>query len=226
MVVQMKNGPCPRATQISPFKILPGPQVQQGGTARRWEGRDNASPMRGICWSNLGEGGRSGPFPRATPLSLSHILTRPQHSRASRIWEGGPPVAQRVELEELPWRGCVSQVHGKVGRMAASPKPHYSVTDVPESPQTSIPRPWQLTPQQVMSSTEWGERESRGWGYCISPGWCHKEGNVPPEKDGIHGMREGLSTGVPEAAPSALSPEPQTPLFPHETLVCSTLSLL
>ena len=48
------------------------------------------------------------------------------------------------------------------------------------------------------------------------------EGSAPPKKDGVCGVGDGLSTGVP----SALSPEPQTPGCPHSTLFPSALLLL
>ena len=89
---------------------------------------------------------------------------------------------------------------------------------------TSIPQPRQLTPQQGMTSTGWGDRESRS-DYYISPGWCHKEGSSPPKKDGFGNIGEELSTEVLAAVSSALSPEPQTPACPHPTPFCFILSL-
>ena len=47
-----------------------------------------------------------------------------------------------------------------------------------------------------------------------------------PKKDGVCRMGEGLSTGVLAAVPSALTSEPQTPVYPHTTVVHSAFPLL
>lgn len=89
-----------------------------------------------------------------------------------------------------------------------------------------------LQPCQAANSTVglnfsvWGNREPRGWGYCILPGSCCMKASAPPKKDDIYGMGRGLSTGILAAVPSALSPKPQTPVSPHRTLVYSALSPL
>ena len=52
------------------------------------------------------------------------------------------------------------------------------------------------------------------------------EGIAPPKEDGICVVGDGLNTGTLAVVPSALSPEPHTPVSPHLTLVHSILSLL
>ena len=117
-----KNGPCSKTTQLSLSTILLGARTHQGGASQSWEGGASGCPMRRRYWLGLWEGGRSGPCLRTTPFSLSQILPRPQKAR--NTWSP-------VELENLPWGKGPSQVLGKVGRMASTPKPHHPVTDTP-----------------------------------------------------------------------------------------------
>ena len=108
--------------------------------------------------------------------------------------------------------------------MVPTLEPHNSVTDIPESARTSTPGPRQLmlsrgqVPQgRATESPEGGATASP------RPGWCHTEGIAPPKKDGVCGLGEELSTEILAAVPLALSPELQTPVSAHMTLVCSAL---
>ena len=75
------------------------------------------------------------------------------------------------------------------------------------------------TPQQGLSSTGWGKRDSCWWAYCFPQGWYHMEGCVLPKKDGF------CNTGILAADPLAPSSEPPTSEFPHTALVCSALPI-
>ena len=104
------------------------------------------------------------------------------------------------------------------------PKPHNSVTDTPsvfsdfytlvQAADSSAGQEFHRVVHRV------GDRESSGWGYCISPGWCCKEESALSKKNSICGMRKGLSTGILVAVPSALCLESHTPECPHMTLIC------
>ena len=99
--VQGQNVPCPRATQLSLSKILPGAGAQQCEAVWSWVGGASGSSVTGRCQSGLGEGGSSGP-PRATQLRLSWIF--PDSARwvgPPKVKKVRPPGAQRLGLEEL-----------------------------------------------------------------------------------------------------------------------------
>ena len=97
--------------------------------------------------------------------------------------------------------------------MAPIPKLYNSVTDTP------LVWPDLCTPTQAADS-------SAGCSLCrvgllLSPTQMPTGGECPPKKEGIWGVGEGLSMGILAALPSAFSREPQTLLFPSDTLVCS-----
>ena len=110
--------------------------------------------------------------------------------------------------------------------MLPTPKPHNSVTDTP----------WVCrdlyTLAQATDSSEGHElyrvecQGVRKVGLLHPQGWCHKEESASPKKGDICSVGEGLSTETLAALLSALSPEPQLPVSPHETLVCSIIPLL
>ena len=63
-------------------------------------------------------------------------------------------------------------------------------------------------------------------GWLQSPRLMLHGGLAPPKKTWLLQYGEWLSTGILEADPSVLSPEPPTPDFPQVTLVDSALPLL
>ena len=81
------------------------------------------------------------------------------------------------------------------------------------------------TPQQGLSSTGWGKRDSCRWGYCFPPGWCYMERRALPEKDGFFSMGDDWAQGYwwltfhlsPRATNPRLSSHGSIPLFPPST---------
>ena len=102
------------------------------------------------------------------------------------------------------------------------PQSHTTQSLTPsKSAQTSTPRPRQLTPQQGESSTGWGERESREWDYCFSPGWCHRIGVLHPRKMAFAEWKND-SAQVSRKLSLQLSPQSHKP----QTLLMWLLSAL
>lgn len=66
-----------------------------------------------------------------------------------------------------------------------------------------------------------GHRESGGWRYCITSGWCWRERRAGPQKDGVWALGEELRAGTLVGGFSALSPEPRNPVSPPTTPVHS-----
>ena len=127
-------------------------------------------------------------------------------------------------LEDHQWGEGASQGHRKVGVDCSCPR----ITHLSHWHPLSLPgfiylEPRQLTSQQGVSFPGLGEQRVCGWGYCIPPGWCSKEGNAVLKKDSVCGVGGEVSTGTTAAVLSALSLESQTPVSPHTTLVHSTL---
>ena len=88
------------------------------------------------------------------PVLETHNSVRPRFCWEPELSRMELPGDPRVRLTNLPcWGG--TQVHTT-----------QSLTHL-ESTWTSTPWPRQLTPKQGTSSAGWGEREYRGWGYCI-----------------------------------------------------------
>lgn len=97
-----KKDPYPRAVQLILSQILSVEQSQQGGVTGSWDDGASGSPLRRRYQSDLGEGGKSGPLPRATQISLSHILPRPWQGKPPGVGRVGLLVAWRVQLGNLP----------------------------------------------------------------------------------------------------------------------------
>ena len=90
----------------------------------------------------------------------------------------------------------------------------------------------------IHESLHWGPRRSwaqQGW----ATGSRKYETLAPPQADGVWkgvfhpgkmasvgSMGEGISTGTLATVPSALSPKPRSPVYPHTTPVCSGLPSL
>lgn len=92
--------------------------------------------------------------------------------------------------------------------MSLAPKPHHSVSDSPESPQTSTPQPKQLTPQQGVISAGWGHKESRGWGYCFP--------QADDVRRGVLHLRNTVSVVWEDSAQGFLQLSPQLSPLGHK----------
>lgn len=162
------------------------------------------------------------PHPRTTLLCPSWILPKFQQCGTTRSQEGGAARSPECEVIQCPMGrragGGTSQVHRKVGKWL--PLQSYTTQSLtsPESAQTSIEQPRQLTSQHGASSAGWGYRKCRAWNNSFPQVDAICRGMFHPRKMVIHVWESDL------AQVSWQLSKPQTAFSLLETLVCFTLS--